>query len=87
MAWAVTAGTRLRNPTRQRDACFTRPALLRIREGSLALDQALQLIALNDCLRGVLEGEPLSPQLGRMAVLLAWGAISFLIAQRLFRWN
>jgi ABC transporter DrrB family efflux protein len=50
--------------------------------------RALPLTALNDSLRAViLEGEPLSAQLGRIIVLLAWGAVSFLLALRFFRWN
>jgi ABC transporter DrrB family efflux protein len=50
--------------------------------------RALPLTALNDSLRAViLEGEPLSAQLGRITVLLAWGAVSFLLALRFFRWN
>jgi hypothetical protein len=50
--------------------------------------RALPLTALNDSLRAViLEGEPLSAQLARLAVLLAWGAASFLLALRFFRWN
>jgi ABC transporter DrrB family efflux protein len=60
----------------------------RFPEAVQPLVKLLPLTALNDALRGViLEGEPLSAQLVRMAVLLAWGAISFLIALRFFRWN
>jgi ABC-2 type transport system permease protein len=52
------------------------------------LVKAMPLTALNDALRGViLEGEPVSSQLARIAVLLVWGAISFLLALRFFRWN
>jgi len=52
------------------------------------LVRALPLTALNDALRAViLEGEPLSAQLARIGVLLAWGLVSFLIALRMFRWN
>jgi ABC transporter DrrB family efflux protein len=52
------------------------------------LIKALPLTALNDALRAViLEGEPFSAQLSRIAVLLAWGAVSFVLALRFFRWN
>ncbi len=50
--------------------------------------RAMPLTALNDALRAVLlEGADLSSQLGRIAILLAWGGISFVVALRLFRWN
>ncbi|MCY2959787.1 MAG: ABC transporter permease [Planctomycetota bacterium] len=50
--------------------------------------RAMPLTALNDALRAVLlEGADLTSQLGRIAILLAWGGISFVIALRLFRWN
>ncbi len=52
------------------------------------LIKALPLTALNDALRAViLEGASLSAQAGRIAVLLAWGVVSFLIALRIFRWT
>jgi ABC transporter DrrB family efflux protein len=60
----------------------------RFPEALQPLVRALPLTALNDALRAViLEGEPLSAQLTRLAVLLAWGAASFLLALRFFRWN
>jgi ABC transporter DrrB family efflux protein len=50
--------------------------------------RALPLTALNDALRAVvLEGAGLAAQLPRIAVLAAWGAISFGLALRMFRWN
>ena len=50
--------------------------------------QALPLTALNDALRGVmLEGTRLGPLLPEIAVLAAWGAVSFLLALKLFRWQ
>jgi len=50
--------------------------------------KALPLTALNDALRAaILEGADLPSQFGRIAVMLAWGAISFALALRLFRWT
>lgn len=50
--------------------------------------QALPLTALNDALRGVmLQGTGLVPLLPEVAVLAVWGAISFLLALKLFRWQ
>ena len=50
--------------------------------------QALPLTALNDALRGVmLEGTRLGPLMPEIAVLAAWGAVSFLLALKLFRWQ
>jgi ABC-2 type transport system permease protein len=52
------------------------------------LIRALPLTALNDALRAtILEGAPLSAQLGRLAVLLIWTAMSFLLALSWFRWT
>jgi ABC-type multidrug transport system permease subunit len=48
----------------------------------------LPLTALNDAFRAtILEGAPLTAQLGRLAVLLVWGGISFVLAVRWFRWT
>jgi ABC-2 type transport system permease protein len=48
----------------------------------------LPLTALNDTLRSViLEGASLASQAYRLAVLAAWGLVSFLLAQRWFRWS
>jgi ABC-type multidrug transport system permease subunit len=48
----------------------------------------LPLTALNDALRAtILEGTPLFAQPGRLAVLLVWGGISFVLAVRWFRWT
>ena len=50
--------------------------------------QALPLTALNDALRGVmLEGTGLVPLLPELALLAAWGAISFALAVKFFRWQ
>lgn len=52
------------------------------------LIRALPLTALNDALRAtILEGAPLEAQAGRLVVLLAWTAISFLLALSWFRWT
>ena len=48
---------------------------------------ALPLTASIDSLRSVmLEGDGLAPQAGRMAILAAWGGVSFLLSLRWFRW-
>jgi ABC-type multidrug transport system permease subunit len=50
--------------------------------------RALPLTALIDAMRSVvLEGAPLAAQTGRLALLAAWGAISFVVGLRLFRWS
>jgi ABC-type multidrug transport system permease subunit len=50
--------------------------------------KALPLTALNDLLRAViLEGAGLVSQGARLAVLLAWGLASFVLALRMFRWS
>ena len=50
--------------------------------------RALPLTALNDALRAIiLQGAPLSSQLGRIAVLVVWGGLSFILALRWFRWS
>jgi ABC-type multidrug transport system permease subunit len=50
--------------------------------------QALPLTALNDALRGVmLEGAGVVPLLHELALLAAWGAVSFVIALKVFRWQ
>jgi ABC-type polysaccharide/polyol phosphate export permease len=50
--------------------------------------QALPLTALNDALRGVmLEGAGAVPLLHELALLAAWGAVSFVIALKVFRWQ
>jgi len=52
------------------------------------LIKALPLTALNDALRAtILEGADLPSQAGRIAVMLAWGVVSFVVALRIFRWN
>lgn len=50
--------------------------------------QALPLTALNDALRGVmLEGTGLAALLPELAILTVWGAVSFVLALKLFRWQ
>src|SRR4029079_3099515 len=50
--------------------------------------QALPLTALNNALRGVmLEGAGLMSLLPKVAVLVAWGTISSVLALKLFRWQ
>ena len=50
--------------------------------------QALPLTALNDSLRGVmLEGMGVASLLPELALLAAWGTVSFLLALRVFRWQ
>jgi ABC-type multidrug transport system permease subunit len=50
--------------------------------------QALPLTALNDALRGVmLQGSGLVPLLPDLAILAVWGAISFVLALKFFRWQ
>jgi ABC-2 type transport system permease protein len=50
--------------------------------------KALPLTALNDGLRAImLDGASLTSQWREIAVLAAWGAISFILALRWFRWN
>jgi ABC-2 type transport system permease protein len=50
--------------------------------------QALPLTALNDALRGVmLEGMGVAPLLHELALLAAWGALSFVLAVKVFRWQ
>ena len=52
------------------------------------LIKALPLTALNDALRAtILQGQPLLAQTSRMLVLALWGAISFLMALKWFRWT
>jgi ABC-2 type transport system permease protein len=50
--------------------------------------RALPLTALNDALRAVInDGAPLLHAWPELAVMAAWGAISFLVALRFFRWQ
>jgi ABC-type multidrug transport system permease subunit len=50
--------------------------------------RALPLTALNDALRAVInDGTPLSASWLELAVLVAWGAVSFVVALRVFRWQ
>jgi ABC-type polysaccharide/polyol phosphate export permease len=52
------------------------------------LIKALPLTPLIDSLRSVmLEGAPLSAQFARIGIMVAWGAISFALALRRFRWS
>jgi len=50
--------------------------------------RALPLTALNDALRAIiLQGDSLASQLSRIAVLVIWGGVSFVLALRWFRWS
>jgi ABC-type multidrug transport system permease subunit len=50
--------------------------------------RALPLTALNDALRAVInDGAPLSASWLELGVLAAWGAASFFVALRTFRWQ
>jgi ABC-2 type transport system permease protein len=50
--------------------------------------QVLPLTALNDALRAViLEGASLASQGGELAIISAWGLVTFLLGLRLFRWS
>ena len=50
--------------------------------------KALPLTALNDALRAIiLEGASLPSQSARFLILLVWGGVSFVLAQRWFRWT
>jgi ABC-2 type transport system permease protein len=52
------------------------------------LIKALPLTALNDALRAaILEGTPLLHQVPRLSVLCLWGAVSYFLALRWFRWT
>jgi ABC-2 type transport system permease protein len=60
----------------------------RFPEAAQPVIKALPLTALNDALRGVMnEGEPLTAQAARLAILTAWGGLSFVLALRWFRWQ
>jgi len=49
--------------------------------------KALPLTALNDALRAtILEGAPLAAQGARLAIMVLWGAVSFALALKWFRW-
>jgi ABC-type multidrug transport system permease subunit len=52
------------------------------------LVQALPLTALNDALRGVmLDGASVAALLPELGLLVAWGAVSFVVALKIFRWQ
>lgn len=60
----------------------------RFPESVQPLIRALPLTALIDALRAVvLEGASLAAQSSRLALLAAWGGLSFVVGLRLFRWN
>jgi ABC-type multidrug transport system permease subunit len=60
----------------------------RFPEGMQPFVQALPLTALNDALRGVmLEGTGLAALVPELAILAVWGAVSFVLALKLFRWQ
>jgi ABC-type multidrug transport system permease subunit len=55
---------------------------------TLPFIKALPLTALNDALRAtILEGSSLASQSGRVGILVIWGAVSFVLALRWFRWT
>jgi ABC-type multidrug transport system permease subunit len=50
--------------------------------------KALPLTALNDALRAIVnEGQALTAVVSELAILTAWGLISFVLSLRLFRWQ
>jgi ABC-2 type transport system permease protein len=50
--------------------------------------RALPLTALNDLLRGVMnDGIPFAQTIAPLAILIAWGAVSFALGLRIFRWQ
>ncbi len=52
------------------------------------LVQALPLTALNDALRAIVnDGLPLTAVAGEMAIMGAWGVLSFVAALKIFRWQ
>lgn len=60
----------------------------RFPEASQPFIKALPLTALNDALRAVmLEGKGLAAIAGALAVLVAWGVVSFAAALKIFRWQ
>jgi ABC-type multidrug transport system permease subunit len=60
----------------------------RFPEAAQPFIKAIPLTPLIDALRSVmLEGAPLSAQLTRIGIMSAWGAVSFVLALRWFRWR
>jgi ABC-type multidrug transport system permease subunit len=50
--------------------------------------QALPLTALNNALRGIMnEAKPLAAVAPALGLLLVWGAVSFAVALRIFKWK
>jgi ABC-type multidrug transport system permease subunit len=49
--------------------------------------RALPLTALNDALRGVMDGEGFVTIAPRLAVVFVWGALAFAVAVKSFRWR
>ena len=50
--------------------------------------KALPLTALNDVMRAVMnDGMPLVSHWTQLAIVLAWGLVSFVVALRIFRWQ
>ncbi|HSG81220.1 MAG TPA: ABC transporter permease [Gemmatimonadota bacterium] len=50
--------------------------------------KALPLTALNDALRSVMiDGAAVTTNLAQLAIVAAWGSVSFLTALKIFRWN
>jgi len=60
----------------------------RFPEKALPFIRALPLTALNDALRGVMnEGRPFSALAPQLAIVAAWGVVSFVVALKIFRWK
>jgi len=52
------------------------------------LIRALPLTALNDALRAIiLQGASMGSQWSQIAVMAAWGGLSFVLALKWFRWS
>ena len=52
------------------------------------LIRALPLTALNEALRGIMnEGQGVAEILPQLAILTAWGLVSFAVALKIFRWK
>jgi ABC-type multidrug transport system permease subunit len=60
----------------------------RFPEKALPFIRALPLTALNDALRGVMnEARPWTALAPQLAIVAAWGVVSFVVALKIFRWK
>jgi len=60
----------------------------RFPEKVLPFIRALPLTAVNDALRGVMnEARPFSAVAPQLAIVAAWGVVSFVVALKIFRWR